>query len=403
MRSFYFLRKKRGHCPPKGRNKMKKTATLLVLALLAGLLPLSGASAEVPAAPTVSAAAACLMERDTGRVLYEQNAHEAMPPASVTKVMSLLLICEALNDGRLTLDGTVTCSEHAASMGGSQIYLEPGEEMSVEDMLKSVVMGSANDAVVALAEAVAGSEDSFVAMMNARSKELGMNDSTWKNACGLDVEGHVTSAYDIAVMSRALLLEYPEIKKYTTTWMDSVRGGEFQLANTNKLVRSYSGITGLKTGYTSTAGHCLSATAERDGMELKCAVLKGPSSSERFEAARQLLDYGFANYAVADLTDGAGAIAPVPVEMGRADTVAAAPEGGGRVLVERGELSSVTHEVSVVESIPAPVSVGDALGEVIVRAGDRELARIPIVATESVARLTFGDVYTDLLRKLFFE
>ena len=229
-----------------------------------------------------------------------------------------------------------------------------------------------------------------------------MNDSTWKNACGLDVEGHVTSAYDIAVMSRALLLEYPGIKKYTTTWMDSVRGGEFQLANTNKLVRSYSGITGLKTGYTSTAGHCLSATAEREGMELICAVLKGPSSSERFEAARQLLDYGFANYAVADLTDGAGAIAPVPVEMGRADTVAAAPEGGGRVLVERGELSSVTHEVSVVESIPAPVSVGDALGEVIVRAGDRELARIPIVATESVARLTFGDVYTDLLRKLFF-
>lgn len=380
---------------------MKKVALMLALVLTFALLPQPSAEAAVPAAPTVPAAAAVLMEKDTGRVLYQQNAHEPLAPASVTKVMSLLLICEALNDGRMKPDDVVTCSEHAASMGGSQIYLEPGETMSVEDMLKSVVLGSANDAVVALAEAVAGSEESFVAMMNEKSKELGMNDSSWKNACGLDVEGHHTSAYDIALMSRALLLEYPDIKKYTTTWMDSVRDGEFQLSNTNKLVRSYSGITGLKTGYTSTAGHCLAATAERDGMELVCSVLKGASSAERFEAARQLLDYGFANYAVADLGEGVGSLDPIAVEMGKADTVAVAPQGSAKVLVERGQLASVEHATTLVEKVDAPVREGDILGEVLVKSGETELARIPIVACETVERLTFGDVYSRLFEALF--
>lgn len=382
---------------------MKRSFKILICGILACatlVIPIKS-TAAVPQGPTVSSAAAVLMEKETGRVLYEQNAHEAMPPASVTKVMSLLIICEALNDGRLSLDDMVTCSDHAASMGGSQIYLEPGEQMSVRDMLKSVVLGSANDAIVALAEHVAGSEESFVAMMNTRSKELGMNDSTWKNACGLDVEGHVTSAYDIALMSRALLLEYPDIKQYTTIWMDSVRGGDFQLANTNKLVRSYTGITGLKTGYTSTAGHCLSASAERDGMELVCAILKGPSSAERFEAAKQLLDYGFANYALADLSAGGDALNPIPVKMGKAECVSVSPEGGSKMLVERAQLSSLEHEAVLPEEVEAPVTAGDTLGEVIVRAGGEELCRIPVVATENVERLGFGDIYSRLLERLF--
>ena len=270
----------------------------MALALLLSLSPRASAAVTTP---QVAAKSAILMEKSTGRILSEQNSHEKLSPASVTKVMSLLLICEALNDGRISLTDIVTCSEHAASMGGSQIYLEPGEKMSVEDLLKSVVLGSANDAVVALAEYLSGSEDAFVALMNERAAALGCQDTNFLNACGLDVDGHVTSAHDIALMSRALLLEYPDIRNYTTIWMDSVRNGAFQLTNTNRLIRSYDGMTGLKTGFTSRAGHCLSATAERDGMELICVVLGSSSSAERFDAARGLLDFGFANYTLCEV------------------------------------------------------------------------------------------------------
>lgn len=390
---------------------MKRIITyILVLALCAA--PVAYASANdvwqlgaewsvlAPTGPVVNAAGAVLMEKETGRVLYEQNAHEAMKPASVTKVMSLLLVGEALAAGRLTLSEMVTCSEHAASMGGSQIYLEPGEQMSVEDMIKAVVLGSANDAVVALGEHIAGSEDAFVQMMNAKAAELGMNDTVFVNACGLDADGHVTSAYDIALMSRALLLEYPEIKRYTTIWMDSVRGGEFQLSNTNKLVKTYTGITGLKTGFTSASGHCLAATAERGGMELVVGILRAPSSADRFSAAKQLLDFGFANYAVVDVLPG-GELAPIPVSLGKADYVQPVPASGGKALLDKALVASVTHTLTVAETLDAPVSRGQVVGEMVITAGGGEIARIPVVAADDVEKLGFMDVYGRLLGKLF--
>ncbi len=377
----------------------------LIVSVLIVFYPLSGRAAALavlspaPAALTVNAKSAVLLEKSTGTVLFQQNAHEKLAPASVTKVMSLLLICEALNDGRLSLGDTVTCSDHAASMGGSQIYLEPGEQMSVEDLMKSVVLGSANDAVVALGEHLAGSEPAFVEQMNAKAAALGMEDTHFSNACGLDVPEHYTSAWDIALMSRALILEYPAIRDYCTTWMSSVRNGEFQLANTNKLVRSYPGCTGLKTGYTSGAGHCLAATAERDGMELVCAVLCAPSSAERFDAAKTLLDYGFASYAVTQVWPE-GALDPVPVRLGREDWVQPVVPGGNTLLCEKTKLAHLERRIVLPEEVEAPVEAGAPLGEMVVFSGEEELLRVPLTAAEPVERLTFRDVYLRLLQQL---
>ena len=371
--------------------------------IFAGLLqnPAAAESASLAASPAlaVNAKSAVLIEKSTGRVLFQQNAHEKLAPASVTKVMSLLLVCEALNDGRLDLADTVTCSDHAASMGGSQIYLEPGEQMSVEDLLRSVVLGSANDAVVALGEHLAGSEPAFVERMNAKAAELGMADTHFSNACGLDVPEHYTSAWDIALMSRALLLEYPAIRDWCTTWMSSIRNGEFQLANTNKLVRYYPGCTGLKTGYTSGAGHCLAATAERDGMELICAVLHAPSSAERFEAAKTLLDYGFATYGLVEVWPE-GALDPVPVVRGREAWVQPVVSGIPMLLAEKTRLAGLERRIVLAESIEAPVAEGDFLGEMVVFSEGQELLRVPLTAAEPVARLTFWDIYRRLLRQL---
>jgi len=379
---------------------MKRILSVLALtALLITLLP-AAAFAE-PAAPQVSAKSAILIEKTTGRILAEQNAHEKLSPASVTKVMSLLLICEALVDGRIKLSDTVTCSEHAASMGGSQIYLEPNEQMSVEDMLKAVVLGSANDAVVALGEHLAGSEDAFAAMMNSRAAELGCTDSNFLNACGLDVEGHVTSAHDLALISRALITAYPDIRRYTTTWTDSVRSGEFQLSNTNKMIRTYPGMTGLKTGFTSKSGHCLSATAERDGMELICVVLCAPSSAERFDAAKNLLDFGFANYALCEVFPD-GALPALPVTLGRTDFVQTEVQAGGTILISKSSAGGITRELQLPESVEAPVAAGDVLGEMVVSSGGEVLCRIPVTAAESAERRTLGDVYSALLRRIMF-
>jgi len=384
-------------CSVKGFRVMKKFTALFLTLLV--LVPVFPAALAAPEGPAVAAKSAVLLEKETGRVLYEQNSHEPLPPASVTKVMSLLLIGEALNSGKITLDETVTCSEHAASMGGSQIYLEPGEKMSVEDMLKSVVLSSANDAVVALGEHIAGSETAFVSMMNERARDLGMADTSFKNACGLDIPGHVTSAYDIALMSRALLLEYPEIKNYTTIWMDSVRGGEFQLANTNKMIRTYTGMSGLKTGYTSTAGHCLSATAERNGMELVCAVLASPSSAERFGAAKSLLDYGFANYALVNIYPNE-ALAPVPVTLGKIPQVQ--PEiHESKILLDKELVSKLEKRLEIAENLDAPVGKGQQIGEMIVISGGAEVLCVPIVASADVEKLGFGNVLSKLLRVLF--
>ena len=304
----------------------------LAAALLAASLLLCPAGA-VSSAPQAEASAAVLMEKETGTLLYEQNAHDKLEPASVTKVMTLLLVVEAIDDGRLSLDDLVTVSARAASMGGSQVYLKENEQMTVQDLLKAVTVVSGNDAAVALAEHLSGSEEAFVADMNERAAQLGMADTTFLNCTGLPAAGHLTSAYDIALMSRALI-GHPMIREYSTIWMDSIRNGAFQLSNTNKLIRFYPGATGLKTGSTDSAGYCLSATAERDGMELIAVVLHSPTSAQRFDSAKRLLDFGFANYTLADIHPSQaippGGCDPGPERAGPAGALLLQPAPGGK-------------------------------------------------------------------------
>lgn len=368
---------------------------LLCLGLLLCLtVPVCAAELEI-AAPS-----AVLMEAATGTILYEKNAHEKLAPASVTKVMTLLLVMEALENGRISWDDTVTASEAAAAKGGSQVYLEPGEQMSMDEMLKSVVVSSANDCATALAEHIAGSESAFVAMMNQRAAELGMNDTHFVNCTGLDDEPdaaeHRSSAYDIAVMSRELL-KHDAIRNYTTIWMDTVRNGEFGLANTNKLVRFYEGTTGLKTGYTSAAGHCLSASAKRGGVEFIAVVLHCASSGERFTSAKQLLDYGFANYTLAQ-PDPEEAIPPVPVILGTEDSVTPVLSDTTPLLIEKSLQSTVTTSVEVAGEVRAPVEAGQRLGTMTIQAGGQPLASIPLIAPEAIARRTWWDVTRELLQ-----
>lgn len=363
------------------------------------LLPLPMARA---AEPEVAAPSAILMDAATGTVLYEKNAHERLRPASVTKVMTLLLVMEALEDGRISWEDRVTASEAAAAKGGSQVYLEVGEQMSMDEMLKSVVVSSANDCATALAEHVAGSESAFVAMMNERAEELGCEQTHFVNCTGLDdgenASEHLTSAYDIAVMSRALL-SHNEIKKYTTIWMDTVRDGKFGLSNTNKLVRFYDGTTGLKTGYTSQAGHCLSASAERDGIELIAVVLHCESSTDRFESAKTLLNYGFANFALVHATPNE----PLPtlkVRLGRESILTPQVENASELLISRSELSQVTKTVVMEPEITAPVAAGQQVGTLRIETEERVLAEIPIVAPRAVERLTLWQMTTKILRSL---
>ena len=368
---------------------------LLVLVWLISVVPAAYA-AEVPAKSAV------LMEVSTGTLLFEQNAHEALAPASVTKVMTMLLIMEAIDSGRIGWEDPVTASEAAAAKGGSQIYLKVGETMSVRDMLKSIAVSSANDCACAMAEHLAGSEAAFVEQMNARAKELGMNDTSFVNCTGLDdseeAKNHRTSAYDIALMSRELLRNHPDIKQYTTIWMDTVRDGAFGLSNTNKLIRFYNGATGLKTGFTSGAGYCLSASAERDGMELIAVVMGCETSQERFNACKGLLDQGFAGYAVVE--PGLQGPVTVPVTLGKSGEVSAVPGAESPLLLDKALKNSVTTEITLDESVAAPVSKGQRLGTMSVRAGDRELARIPLVAETAVERLSYGDIFLKLLRKV---
>ena len=348
------------------------------------------------AAVDVHAYGALLMEKETGEILYAKNEHEKMEPASVTKVMTLLLVMEALDNGQLHYDDIVTGSAHACSMGGSQIWLKEGEKMTVHDMLKAVFVVSANDCAVALGEAVAGSEAAFVDMMNRRAKELGMNDTTFRNATGLPAEGHVTSAYDIAVMSRELIANHPEVREYTTIWMDTLRNGASELVNTNKLIRQYEGATGLKTGSTSTAMYCVSATAERAGMELIAVVLKSPTGEQRVADARTLLDYGFANYALLKAAADE-ALPPVPVVLGNQATVQ--PVLDERfLLLEKGRAAKLTKTLELAESVEAPVAAGDVLGSLKIMAGDELVAEVPVLAGEEIPRLTWGQVAHRLIR-----
>lgn len=356
-------------------------------------------SAAVTGAPAVEAEAALLMEKETGTVLFAKNEHEKLEPASVTKIMTLLLIMEALDGGQLSLEDPITTSAQAAGKGGSQIYLKEGEQMTAGDMIKSIVVASANDASTAMAEHLAGSEEAFVAKMNARAAELGMADTHFANCTGLPAEGHVTSAYDIAVMSRALI-SHTAIRNYTTIWIDSVRNGAFQLANTNKLIRFYNGATGLKTGSTDSALYCLSATAERDGMELIAVILKAPSSTKRFESAKSMLNFGFANYALVNAYPDE-VLPPIQVVLGEKSEIQPVLSGSPRILVPRNQAASLKKTVTLSGDVSAPVEAGQKLGQMTVTSGDTQIASIPIVAPESVAKLTWNKLLLRLMRSTF--
>ena len=367
------------------------------------LLPLSFVLCISAAAdgPAVSCPSALLMEKETGTVLCAKDEHTPREPASVTKIMTLLLTMEAVDSGALSYDDTVTASAHAAGMGGSQIWLKEGEQMCVQDLLKAVCIVSGNDAAVALAEHIAGSEEAFVERMNKRAQELGMNDTHFVNCTGLPAQGHLTSAYDIALMSRELILHHPDIRQFTTVWMDSLRDGSSMLVNTNKLIRFYEGATGLKTGSTGTAGYCLSATAEKSGMELIAVVLKGKTSDERFTDAKALLNYGFSTWSLVTITPDE-ALPPVPLTLGTRPSVQPVLTPENTLLLEKAAAGGLTKTVSLEESAAAPVYTGDALGALTVRDADgRVVASLPLLAGETVERVTFGQMFRRCLYAAF--
>ena len=373
---------------------MKKRIPALLLALLL-CFPLPVWAAELP----VQAKATLLMEKETGQVLFAQNEREKLEPASVTKVMTLLLVMEAIARGELHYEDVVTVSANAASMGGSQVYLSEGEQITVEELLKAVCVSSGNDAAVALAEQVSGVTELFVQQMNNRALELGMTDTHFANPTGLPAEGHVTSARDIALMSRELIGKHTDIRRFTTIWMDTIRGGQFGLSNTNKLIRFYDGATGLKTGSTDAAGYCISATAERDGMELIAVVLGGETSQQRFEDAKTLLNYGFSAYALADVTPAEAPL--VPVRLGRSPTVAAElPQS--KLLVSKGQAGSLTQAVTLREDLSAPIAKGSPVGTLTVKSGDTVLAELPLTSAADVERMSWSDLFLRLLQGAVF-
>ena len=376
---------------------MKRCVMLLLLFL--ALWPASAMAVELD----LEAPSALLMEKTTGQILYAKNEHQKLEPASVTKVMTLLLTMEAIDRGAIAYDDVVTVSAYAASMGGSNVYLAEGERITVEELLKAVCVASGNDASVALAEHISGVTELFVAEMNNRAMELGMKDTHFVNCHGLPAEGHVSSAADIAIMSRELILNHSELQRFTTIWMDSLRDGAFELANTNKLIRYYDGATGLKTGSTSSAGYCISATAERDGMELIAVVLKGSTSQQRFEDAKTMLNYGFSTYAL-HTVDAAEPFAPVPVTLGMEEEVALMlPQEGRQVLVRKAQAAGLTQEVTLPEEVAAPVVQGQQLGTLTVRDGEAVVLELPVLAAESVEKLTWWEMYRRMLAMLCFR
>ncbi len=380
-------------------------AVLLMLTLPAMAADRSGAPVPTELSLTVptpeldlGCRSAVLMEASTGQILFADNPDEAMPPASVTKIMTLLLVMEAIEHGEMTMEDTVTASAHAASMGGSQIFLKEGEQMTVRDMVKSVVIASANDAAVALAEHVAGSEDAFVKRMNDRARELGMTATRFENTNGLDdtAEQHVTSAKDIAIMSRALIA-HPDILTYSSIWMDTIRNGAFGLTNTNRLVRFYRGCNGLKTGSTKKAGFCVSVTAEREGMTLICVIMGAESRDSRNAAATKLLDWGFATYSL--YTSPAGTPAPLYVTGGERDEVALSYPSFTAVL-PKAAIGSVKQTVEVPTDLPAPVRAGEAVGRVTYTAGDRVVGEVAVTAAETSERITFGRLWLRMMGRV---
>ncbi len=370
----------------------------IISALLALCLAFSLETAAFADGISISAKSAILVERSTGRVLFEYEADKPVPPASITKIMTLLLVMEAIETGKLDFDTEVTASEHACSMGGSQIWLEPGEIFTVHELLKAAAIASANDACVALAEAVSGTEEAFVELMNQRAAELGMENTVFKNCTGLDAEGHVSTAKDIARMS-AELLSHEKIKEYSTVWMDSLRKGETELTNTNKLVRFYKGCTGLKTGSTDEAGCCLAASAERGGMELISVTLGSPNTDERFAAGRKLLDYGFANFAVAKPVPPVEELHDIPVSHGVTDHVTPVFDAPETYLLPKGQEKLIEQKVTLFENIEAPVEKGQILGKVTVLLSGGEIGEYNIIAKDQVEKMSFGAA----LKILFLE
>ena len=366
-------------------------------------VPLSDDSVTTSATATaldIKAKSAILLEPVTGQILYESNSDEQTAPASITKIMSLLLVMEALENGTITLDTVKTASEHACSKGGSQIWLEPNEQMTVNELLKAAVIASANDATVALGEAIAGSEEGFVDLMNQKAAALGMNNTHFINCTGLDAEGHLTSAHDVAIMS-AELIRHELIKEYSTVWMDTLRNGESELVNTNKLVRFYEGCTGLKTGTTSSAGYCLSATAERGGMQLVAVVMNGETSSDRFEGAKKLLNYGFANYSFTTITADLGENPLIKVNKGVTDSVGVTAKSELSILLPKTTAANITQTIDLPEALDAPVNTTDTIGYVNVMNGEEKIGVIELTASDAVDRLNISHTFVWLLKALF--
>ena len=384
---------------------VRLTALLLsVCFLLTSVFPCITYAGNSDNGPAITSPAAILMEASTGQVIYEKDADTVLHPASITKIMTLILIFDALNSGKINLTDDVTVSEYAASMGGSQVFLEPGETQTVETMIKCISVASANDACVAMAELIAGSEEGFVAKMNERAKGLGMNDTTFVNCCGLDVDGHMTSAYDVALMSRELTTKYPQIHDYSTIWMDTIthvtrRGSEeFGLTNTNKLIRQYQYATGLKTGSTSLAKYCVSATAVKDGMELIAVVMAAPDFKIRFTDAATLLNYGFSKCRIYS-DENTDTLAALPLKKGISDEVSLCYRSPFQYVVTDGsDLSGITKELELPESVEAPVASGDVIGRAVYKLGDRELGTVDILCSEDVAAAVYKDYFMESLQ-----
>ena len=347
---------------------------------------------------TLQCESAILIEQNTGKVLYEKNPHEQLRPASVTKIMSILLIMEAIDSGKIQYTDTVPCSENAASMGGSQIWLDTRETLTVDEMLKAICVNSANDCTVAMAEFLEGSTQQFVQKMNEKAQSLGMKDTVFKNCHGLDEDGHVTSSYDISLMSRELLLKHPDITKYTTIWTDTLREGKSSLTNTNKLIRNYKGATGLKTGSTSLALYNLSASATRDNLSLIAIIMKAPTTKDRFNDAETLLNYGFGQYSYVQFAKKQEEVSILPVKKGTKGSVSVVYEQDASLLVQKGQEKNIEQEISLPEEIQAPIEAGQTVGEVIYKQGGKEIARANIIADETIKKLTF----MNMLEKVYF-
>lgn len=363
---------------------------------------LSSSSATVTDNPlALDCGAACLIEQNSGLIIYDYNMHEKLRPASVTKIMSLLLIMEALDSDKIQLTDKIPCTEDAAKMGGSQIWLDVRETLTVEEMLKAICVVSANDCVVAMADYLEGSQDAFVKKMNQKAQELGMNDTTFKNCHGIDEDGHLTSAYDIAIMSRELLMNHPSITKYTTIWMDSLRDGKSSLVNTNKLVRNYNGCTGLKTGSTSIALYNLSASATRNNLSLIAVVLKASTPAIRFSNAQKLLDYGFSNYTVTSFGKKGDVIKSVEIKKGTTSFIDAILENDAEVLMSNGSSKDITQEIKLDDTFTAPILEGQKLGEVEFSINGNVVSTVNLVANKSSDKLSFGSIIKFVMNKWF--